>query len=789
MLLLPGIGSTAGFAQAEGQSDLSEAEARDSISTCLRLIGFPEKGPGKAHPVELALEAWSLAREHVPGMADVCRVRLAQVYLDRGLPTKALEHAEGVLTHSPAATDALIIKAESLTASGQYREAVSAWTALSMTAKDDPSTSTRALKGLMRCCMALTDPSNAIGYGKRLLTGYQARGDRFNAGICGNDLGQLVSAEGQHIEALRYFSDAMNDLADSPAHWLVSASNRSAELVYLDRLPEALAELDKVRTRALALGEMTIADRAQLLLAAALLLDGRSMDALEKARAAQVSALGRGDTLVEVESYDLLAHICDKYGQHQQARANTMLAATLRMDVQRKEGLTARARIMLLSEAQRDETRYLQRFDEEQRGRNHLHVLRQDADNRSQLLELARAKSDMRSVDLQREVDQAEAEQRLALARTDLRAEQQKRIIQDLQVSKTTQALELARSEQEHRSRQQELDLLIRSRELQAAELERDHAQQRSGFWLMLFLFAAVLGGVVALFVMRRKNRVIGRQVEQIGRINAQLSAKNMDMLSSITYAQRIQRAIIPTEGQLRDVLPDSFLFYRPLDIVSGDLPFVRREGERLFIATIDCTGHGVPAAMLSFMAYYNLNDIISTFKDLAVGDILGLLHHRIKAALHGSMDEHAMGNGMDVTLVELDPDRRLLRYSGAQNSLLFVRDGQCQRIKGDKCSIGDSSGGTASAFRTHSIDLRPTDHVYLYSDGFVHQFGGRNGRKKFSNSQLMKTVGALADRSAHQAGTHLAAIYQDWQGDQPQTDDIVLIGFSIGQRASVMAA
>jgi serine phosphatase RsbU (regulator of sigma subunit) len=744
---------------------------------------------GPAPSIERALQAWALARENAPQRAEACRIQLAQAYLDRNLPTKALEHAEAVLSLNSASIEALHVKAGALAALGQHRTSALAWGALLKGAEDDQLTSERALKGLMLCHSALGERKEAIAAGQRLLAIHRSRGERLNAGICANDLGQLASADAQHLEALRYFTEAINDLAISMPHRLVAASNRCAALIRLDRTEEALDNLNVVRAKALATGEASVADRALLLRSAALLLDGRSLDALHEASTARTAAEGRGDTLVQIESCDLLAHIGTKYGQYHQARVNAARAAALREILQDHARLAENARGVLLVQAQRDEAHYLQLLDEQQRERTKLRLLQHETDDRSQKQELARIESDLRSADLQRALDHGEAEQKLALARTALEDEHQMRTIQSLEIARTVQALELARSQQSHQAQEKEVQKLIGDRALQAAELERDHAQQRSGFWLMLFLFAAVLGGIAAVFVMRRKNRVIGRQVEVIGQINAELSTKNIDMLSSIAYAQRIQRAIIPTEGQLRDVLPDSFLFYRPLDIVSGDLPFVRREGERLFIATIDCTGHGVPAAMLSFMAYYNLNDIISTFKDLAVGDILGLLHRRIKAALHGNMDEHAMGNGMDITLVELDPDRRLLRYSGAQNSLLFVRDGECQRIKGDKCSIGDASGGNASAFRTHSIELRPTDHVYLYSDGFVHQFGGRNGRKKFSNAQLMKAVGGLADRSAHEAGTNLAAIYQDWQGDQPQTDDIVLIGFSIGRQASVMAA
>jgi serine phosphatase RsbU (regulator of sigma subunit) len=298
-----------------------------------------------------------------------------------------------------------------------------------------------------------------------------------------------------------------------------------------------------------------------------------------------------------------------------------------------------------------------------------------------------------------------------------------------------------------------------------------------------------ILGGCVALLTTRRKNRLIKRQVEQIADINTKLSERHSDMMSSIRAAEKIQRAIIPSVEELRTMLPDSFLFYKPLDIVSGDLPFVRRHAGRLFLATVDCTGHGVPAAMLSFMAYYNLNDIISSHERLDVGGILSLLHARIREQVHGHANAQEMGDGMDITLVELDLERGTLWYSGAQNSLLLVRDGVCQRILGNKCSIGDGHPTCDAGFRTHRIDLRPSDRVYLYSDGIIHQFGGKGRNKKLGHAQLMSGLASFADRSAEASGKDLAALYKDWKGNLPQTDDIVLIGFSIAGHASVMAA
>ena len=349
--------------------------------------------------------------------------------------------------------------------------------------------------------------------------------------------------------------------------------------------------------------------------------------------------------------------------------------------------------------------------------------------------------------------------------------------------------LERKQKEQSMAMLKRQNELLEKDGELKAAEQQRAEVVARTSI-AAVALLAAVAG--FFFWVMRKvkgKNRLIREQVAQIGLINAELSDKNADLLSSITYAHNIQKAIIPTEAQLRELVPDSFLYYRPRDIVSGDLPFIRKAGKRLFLATIDCTGHGVPAAMLSFMAYYNLNDIISTRPDIGVGTILDLLHLRISDAVHARSGGHALSDGMDITLVDLDLENGVLHYSGAQNALMVVQDGVCHRIKGDRCSIGDPSGDRGGGFQAHRIELRPEDRVYLFSDGLIHQFGGEDGRKKFSNARLARRTADLAAHPACEAGELLKTEHLRWQGNTTQTDDIVLIGFSIDRTAAAQAA
>lgn len=753
--------------------------ARDSIIKSWQAM---EGIRDPAKQTEYGLRAWSFAREHQPELIGACRLRLADIYLRRDLPDQALEHAEAVAASTPTDPHAVYLKAAALTADKQWHKAIGAWNDLLSRATPDSLQRNVAHDELMRCHAAVGDHAAALAHGEQARELYRVRDERLLSGACSNFLGHLAAAQGRQHAAMRYFMEAMDDLRSSELRCADAQMNKAATLVRLRLMKLAYEELDKVQARVRAFGDSSMFDRISLLRAAAHLAEGNSMIALQEARAIKERAEARADTTVLIESNEMLVHIHGKYGQHHQARVHTIEVEVLRKALAAKEQVEIEEQQRRAMEVQRTETQFLERAEDEHRQEERLRRARVEADERSRQLELARMASEIRAAELQRAMEHADAEQRLALARTALQDAQQVRKIQSLELARGRQELELARGEQRDLVRNREMELLIRDRSVQALTIQREEARRRSALWLMLFLAALVLGALTGLIVMRRKNRTIRTQVAEIKHINAELSSKNSDLLSSINYALRIQRAIMPTEEELRRVLPDSFLFYKPRDIVSGDLPFVRKEGSRLFVAAIDCTGHGVPAAMLSFMAYYNLNDIIGSRPGIGVDEILGELHQRIRTS-------QAFGDGMDITLVEVDLERRVLWYSGAQNSLLLVREGECHRFRGEKCSIGDPTGACALGFRAHRVDLHANDRIYLYSDGFVHQFGGPSGRKKFGSAQLMRTLAALGERPAQELAAIIHETQRAWQQEQAQTDDIVLIGFSLERPAAAHAA
>jgi serine phosphatase RsbU (regulator of sigma subunit) len=143
----------------------------------------------------------------------------------------------------------------------------------------------------------------------------------------------------------------------------------------------------------------------------------------------------------------------------------------------------------------------------------------------------------------------------------------------------------------------------------------------------------------------------------------------------------------------------------------------------------------------------------------------------------------------MDIGLVELDQAAGTMWFSGAQSALVILRDSGAERIKGSSCSIGDPSGDSSAGFETHRIELQPSDRICLFSDGLIHQFGGPNGRKKFSSNQFMQRLEALNGQTAQEIGSSICAQHIDWQGQEEQTDDIILIGFSINGTKQAKAA
>lgn len=267
-----------------------------------------------------------------------------------------------------------------------------------------------------------------------------------------------------------------------------------------------------------------------------------------------------------------------------------------------------------------------------------------------------------------------------------------------------------------------------------------------------------------------------------------ELEEKNNEIVDSINYAKRIQNALIPPESALRKILPESFVLFKPKDIVSGDFYWAtdlntttntEQDKDKLVLFSVaDCTGHGVPGAFMSIIGLKVFNQSVQQPDVNTTGEALDYLNHEVFNAVNKhSEGDNIIRDGMDVALCAINFKTLKFNFSGANNPVYIVRDKQLHEIKGDKRPIG--SYEVETKFTNNDYQLEKGDMVYIFSDGYPDQFGGPKG-KKFKYSQFKEVLIEHAHLSAKEQHEKLEHIFENWRGNLEQLDDVCVIGVRI---------
>jgi len=280
---------------------------------------------------------------------------------------------------------------------------------------------------------------------------------------------------------------------------------------------------------------------------------------------------------------------------------------------------------------------------------------------------------------------------------------------------------------------------------------------------------------------LEEKQEEIQHQSEILTQANEQIQRQNFDITSSINYARRIQQAVLPKLGMIQKHLPDSFVFYKPRDIVSGDLYFFDARKNYQVISAIDCTGHGVPGAFMSLIANDLLSNILLLQKENPSPDkILNQLHQNIKTTLR--QDENNGQDGMDMSLCIIFPEEQKVEFAGAKNPVFYIQNCEPYLIKGDIIPIGGQRRNNIEQYTKHTISISQPTVLYLYSDGFQDQFGGKKG-KKFMSRKFRDLLLSIHKMSFSEQHNYLEETLGNWteQGKYNQLDDILVLGFQVG--------
>jgi serine phosphatase RsbU (regulator of sigma subunit) len=256
------------------------------------------------------------------------------------------------------------------------------------------------------------------------------------------------------------------------------------------------------------------------------------------------------------------------------------------------------------------------------------------------------------------------------------------------------------------------------------------------------------------------------------------IEEKNKDITASINYASRIQRAMLPKPQEIRGLSSICFILYLPKDIVSGDFYWLSKVENKLIITVGDCTGHGVPGALMSMLGISFLEEIVNYRKITDSGQILNELRKEVQRALHQKINSEGTKDGMDISLCVIDRTKNSIQYSGAYNNLYLIRKGELVEYHADRMPIGIYDL-VDKEFSSQEICFVPGDIIYMFSDGYADQFGGPD-QKKFKYSTLKSLLIKIHKLALKEQKQILEKQFSDWKGTSPQIDDVTILGLRL---------
>ncbi len=293
-----------------------------------------------------------------------------------------------------------------------------------------------------------------------------------------------------------------------------------------------------------------------------------------------------------------------------------------------------------------------------------------------------------------------------------------------------------------------------------------------------VLLFALIIGiSSYRTNAVKKENKILENKVAERTR---ELAEKNQDITSSIEYAKRIQEAVLPSRDLIFSKLKNAFILYRPKDIVSGDFYWFGEKDNYKIIASVDCTGHGVPGAFMSMIGHNLLNQIVSEKGNFDPGTILNELHKGVQAALKQGQNQIDTNDGMDISILAINTDTREGLWAGAFRNLVVVKEnGSLEKTEGNKYPIGGAHFDLHRTYLTHKLKFEKNDMLYMFSDGYADQFGGEKG-KKFMVKRFHDRLLTIHNLPVAEQHKELEQIFDNWKGNYEQVDDVLVIGIKL---------
>jgi ligand-binding sensor domain-containing protein/serine phosphatase RsbU (regulator of sigma subunit) len=318
-------------------------------------------------------------------------------------------------------------------------------------------------------------------------------------------------------------------------------------------------------------------------------------------------------------------------------------------------------------------------------------------------------------------------------------------------------------------------------------------------YWKRAWFYVAIMSiGLIIIYTLvkmrerrlRYAKKLLERQVlnrtkeleeekEKLEIAYQDIDDKNKSITDSIRYAKRLQRALLPTDAAMKQLFPQSFVLFKPKDIVSGDFYWVEQWGHHTLLAAVDCTGHGVPGAFMSIVGHNILSQSVNVLGLSKPALILNETNKQLSRKLNQNPEEVTVRDGMDISLISINYTKAVIEFAGANKPVWIIRNDEVIEIKGNKFPIGAYVGEELQKFTNHEWELQKGDYIYLFTDGYADQFGGPLG-KKFKYKQLQQLLLEHHKKPLIEQRNILEKTFEEWRGNLDQVDDVLVIGIRV---------
>ncbi len=322
--------------------------------------------------------------------------------------------------------------------------------------------------------------------------------------------------------------------------------------------------------------------------------------------------------------------------------------------------------------------------------------------------------------------------------------------------------------------KEQEIEKLNVTNELNSTKIKQQY-YVIFGFVLIVIAIVFILFLIIKQYKKNKKTNIA------LTKKNTIILNQKQEITDSINYAKNLQTAILPSNDKINKYLPDSFILYKPRDIVSGDFYWIHKKENKIIFAAADCTGHGVPGAFMSVIGSLLLDYTIEDLQNFNAADILNNLKSKLVKTLNPEDNKPKVQDGMDMALIVFTETNNgiIIDYSGAYNSLYLIRNGILTEYKATKMPVGLYQIGIEKEFENNNIELQKNDVLYVFSDGYADQFGGPKG-KKFKSKNLKQLLVDIHKKEMNEQKQILDNKFEKWRGNNEQIDDVILVGIKI---------